>query len=261
METVMEDHVARATLSAGSFRWLAILAWVVLFVLAGCHCPDCRDTHINSPYPKTRVVAVAPFVNMSGSPDVEPLALTDLFFSELQMVEGFQVLPLNRTLAAMAALKMPSLTRSEDAVRLAEAVGADLIFVGAITAYDPYDPPEVGLTVQLYAVPGCGLDEEPALAGVSRGASLPPVPILPRAQICEVYNARHDIVRKQVREFAEIRGSEDSPLGWRLYMKSIQHYLRFACYRAISRIVEIELNRIWLASPVAEAPRDEAIAK
>ena len=256
----MEDHVTARQRAGEAIRWLTVIAWVALFLLAGCQRPDCRDTRLYSPYPKSRVVAVAPFVNMSGSPAVEPLAVSDLFFSELQMVDGFQVLPLNRTLAAMAALKMSALSSPADAIRLAEAVGADMIFVGAITAYDPYDPPEVGLTVQLYAVPGREPDGEPALAGVSRGAALPAGPVVPRAQTSEVYNARHDIVRKQVREFAEIRGSEDSPLGWRLYTRSIQHYVRFACHRAICRILDIELNRAWLAAPMAEGPTDRANA-
>lgn len=208
--------------------------------LAGCSSPAVRDTHLQSPYRDTRVVAIAPFVNQSGSADVEPLVVSDLFFSELQMVRGFAVLPVNRSLQAMAALRMHSLRSPADAIRLAEAVGADMIVVGAITAYDPYDPPELGLAVQLYVVPGRGLDD---------GCELPADgAILPRAQLAEVYNARHDIIRKRVQHFAEIRGSDDSPLGWRLYTKSIRHYVRFASYQAICQIIELEANRLWIAT-------------
>ncbi len=237
-------------------HWSCLLAAAAAGMLAGCG-PRAIDTHLSSPYPKTRVVAIAPFLNQSGSSDVDPLAVSDLFFSELQMVRGFQVLPVNRSLQAMAALNLSAMTGPGDVLQLAEFLGADLIFVGAVTAYNPYDPPELGLAVQLYARPGQGLDDDPSarldVLALERSGRPFPVdpsasdPQRPRAQVNEVYNAGHRITQKQVREFADIREGGSSPLGWRLYTKSIQHFVRFCCHRAIRQVLDAEQGRVWMA--------------
>ncbi len=234
----------------------ACLAAVMLS--GGCHSRSI-ETHLQSPYPTTRVVAIAPFMNQGASSDVDPLAASDLFFSELQMVRGFQVLPVNRSLQAMVALNMQTLGGPEDVLKLAEFLGADVIFVGAVTSYDPYDPPEVGLAVQLYALPGRGLETVGGgLDPVALERSGRPFPIdasmrdpnRPLAQVTEIYNGGHQIVQKRIREFAEIREGEDAPLGWRVYTRSIRHYLRFCCHEAIREVLAQEQGRIW-AKPMA----------
>lgn len=239
--------------------WLLAIFALAALLLAGCGSKPPVDTHLVSPYPASRVVAIAPFMNQSGSQDVDSLAVSDIFFSELQMVRGFQVLPVNRTLQAMVALKMRTLNGPADVLRLAEFLGADMIFVGAVTAYDPYNPPMVGLAVQLYALPGSG----PQSVGggvnpVALGRAGRPFPASgdlddsdpnrPRSQINEVFNASHNIVQKQVRDFAEIRGADNSPLGWQLYVKSAPHYLRFCCHRAIRDVLMQEYYRVTVVS-------------
>ncbi|MDD4891330.1 MAG: hypothetical protein PHU85_15520 [Phycisphaerae bacterium] len=217
-------------------RIAAVAAVLAAGLAAGCT-PRSGDTHLESPYLQTRVVAVVPFGNHSGSRDVDPLATSDLFFSELQMVRGFQVLPVNRSLQAMAALKMNTLSSPDDVVRLGQALGVDLVFVGVVTSYNPYNPPEVGLAVQLYAMPSRDA------AGAAAEAAGKPI-----AQVNEIYSAKHQIVQKQIREFAEIRGGKDSPLGWQLYTKSIQEFMRFCCHRAIVQTLQLEQGRIWTES-------------
>ena len=260
-------RTAPALARADRFALAGLVAIACLFALAtvaalsGCETFAApKDTHVESPYPRTRVVAIAPFVNQSGSREVEPLAVSDLFFDELQKVRNFQVLPINRSLQAMDALRMRSLTSSADAIKLASAMGADVIFVGAITAYDPYDPPEVGIALQLYAVPGHGPDGLTLTDPASGDAERPVQPrqtrsYSPRAQINEVYNARHEIVQKQIKDYAEIRGGKQSPLGWRLYTKSIQEFMRFCCYQSIRQVLQLEQDQIWLTDRGAE-PRN-----
>jgi hypothetical protein len=250
-----------ATARAERFAIAALAAVAAILALPGCgpFAPKDPDTHVESPYPRTRVVAIAPFVNQSGSREVEPLAVSDLFFSEVQKVRNFQVLPINRTLQAMDALRMHSLASPADAVRLASAMGADVIFVGAITSYNPYDPPEIGVALQLYAVPGHGPDGATLIDPASGSAEPPGQPgrkgaasLRPRAQINEIYNARHEIVQKQIKEYAELRGGKQSPLGWRLYTKSIQEYMRFCCYQSIRQVLQLEQDQIWLSDRNSE---------
>lgn len=208
------------------------------------------DTHVEGPYPRIHVVGIAPLINQSGSRDIDPLAASDLFFQEAQMVRGFQVLPINRSLQAMAGLKMAAVTSPDDVLRLGQAMGAELMFVGVITAYNPYNPPEVGLAVQLYVVPGpsgppAGLGD---IADSAVAAGRRPV-----AQIAEVYSARHENVQKAIRQYAEIRGRRDSALGWQLYTKSAPDFVRFCCHRAIVQVLQLEQGRLW-TEPVTPGP-------
>ncbi|MCG3181134.1 MAG: hypothetical protein BIFFINMI_03508 [Phycisphaerae bacterium] len=243
-------------------RKLLLLLALLISFLGGCVSPP-ADTHLQSPYPRMRVVAIAPFMNQSGSPYVDPLAVSDIFFSELQMVQGFQVLPVNRTLQAMAALRMQAVSGPDDLLKLAEFLGADMVFAGAVTAYNPYDPPEVGLAVQLYSLRGRDAAGQGGLTPTALERSGRPFPVdpdlsgadprRPASQLNEIYNAAHEIVQKEVREYAEIRGAADSPYRWQLYTKSISHFMRFCCHEAVRDLLRQEYYRQALADQAREA--------
>ena len=83
---------------------------LVLLALAGCETPKppppCEYI-LTSPYSGLRTLAVAPVINQSGSRDFDPLAVSDTLFAELQQVRGLNVLPLNKTLAAMQRSENP----------------------------------------------------------------------------------------------------------------------------------------------------------
>ncbi|MDQ7780040.1 MAG: hypothetical protein RDV41_10070, partial [Planctomycetota bacterium] len=103
-----------------------------------------------NPFPNVRTVAVAPFVNLSAEPSVDFIEVADIFAGELAQFPGFQV----RRPAVLIAdarqhgvpLPFPDVSA---AVKLAQAVGADAIVIGAITEYDPYYPPRVSVALQL----------------------------------------------------------------------------------------------------------------
>ena len=134
-------------------------AWACLFFVAAsftsCSTWEVDDlpAHRLSPYSiqHPMVWGVAPLRNESGVSVVDELRLTDMLINELQQFPGLNVLPTNRSIAAMSALELRSIDTPEQAQRLAQAMDVDALLVGTITAYDPYDPPVLGMNLALFA--------------------------------------------------------------------------------------------------------------
>lgn len=189
-------------------------------------------------------IAVAPALNFSGATDFDPAVAADWMASELASAEGINVIPVSRVLAVMARVGVSVIDSPEAADAVRRELGADLILVFAVTEYDPYEPPIVGLAAQLYGSPPgwsrqAHLDPmlvsrqaRPFAVGQDSNPSLRPV-----AQVQRVFNASHDFIRDRVREYADARGDADSVFGWRLYLVSQEHYMRYCCYAAIEELI------------------------
>ena len=86
------------------------------------------------------------------------------YFNELQLVPGYEVVPVEVTVRAMKDRHIP-LNGPADARLLAQILNVDAVVVGAVTDYSPYYPPRIGLQVEWYAAnpnfhpipPGYGL--------------------------------------------------------------------------------------------------------
>src|SRR6202020_2303411 len=94
--------------------------------------------------------AVSTAINLSGNRDFDVLTVSDALFEELQQVGGFNVLPLNKTLAAMQRLEIRTIDSPLTAQKLAEFLEVDTLVIPSVTAYDPYNPPKMGMILQLY---------------------------------------------------------------------------------------------------------------
>lgn len=180
-------------------------------------------------------IAVAPALNYSGATDFDANAVADLMASELSYVEGVNVIPVSRVMAVLARQGRQEVGSPSEALSVAEALGADAILVFAVTEYDPYNPPIVGIAAQLYGFRRAGSlgGLDPVLA--SRQArpfeTSRRVPgTVPLVQAERVFDAgRPDVVRG-VKRFAALRRGEKGPWGWRRYMASQRHYLRYCCH-------------------------------
>jgi hypothetical protein len=201
------------------------------------------DVQIRNPWLGPMRVAVAPALNFSGSADFDPYVVADLMASELAQVHGFEVLPVSRTLAVLSRQGASLVESPAHAQQVRAALGADAILVFAITEYDPYEPPIVGIAAQLYgSLPG---ERAPRIDPVRIARSPTPVsgglprpPHVPLAQTASVRNAAHQPVIREVQDYARARGGGDSPYGWRKYLVSQQSYLRFCCNAAIKELVQ-----------------------
>lgn len=104
----------------------------------------------SNPIPNLTTVAVVPFFNLSAERTVDGRRFAIAYFSELQKTPGFQVIPVGVTEQAILENHL-SLDDPADALKLAEILRADAVVVGAITEYDPYYPPKLGMQVQWYS--------------------------------------------------------------------------------------------------------------
>ncbi len=204
-----------------------------------------------SPYPTVRTYAVAPVVNLSGSRDFDTLKVSDILFGELTQVRQLQVLPVNKTLATMQRMGIASIKSAAEAQRVADAMGADAIVIAAVTAYDPYNPPTIGMTWQLYTAHELGAAPEPQ-AHTLNGQNLPveggelradagPQPV---CQISAIFPATNQTVLIELNNFAKGRSDYESALQDRRYLVDIEYYTRFVCHAMTRRLLETERGRI-----------------
>lgn len=218
-------------------------------------------TTARSPYPSRptpAIWAIAPLRNESGTSACDPLALTDKVAQAAAQVRGLRVLPLNRTLEAMRASEMPEVASPADAVKLAGDLGADGIIVGSITAYDPYNPPTIGLNLVLIPRPGRLAKRDPKpmdhmeLRYQSRGdAALTSSPWIGgvASSISIVLDGKNNQVLGDLRTYAMGRSEGRSALGWRRFLASIDLYSEFAAWHAVTALVDEEWLRLARPGP------------
>ena len=146
------------------------VAAVCCAVGAGCAALPDRivEPQFHNPLPQIHRVAVLPFFNQSAEPTVNGEAVAIAYYNELQVIPGFEVMPVGVAKAMLAASiqatgQEPML--GSDFQRLARMLNVDAVIVGSITEYSPYYPPRMGLAVNWYAAnpgfhpipPGYGL--------------------------------------------------------------------------------------------------------
>ena len=207
-----------------------------------------------SPYPAASQVvwAVAPLANESGSALVDELAITDALVEQVRQTQGVTALATNRTLAGMRALGLGAIRTPADASSLARALGADGVLVGTITAWDPYEPPTLGLDLALFARTGAMLAVDIAETDplTLRGAATDDAVLgdayrsRPVAVVSDHADASNHEVLAQARAYAEGRRDPNDPLGWRRYTKSMARFTEFVCYRVLERLLRSERQRV-----------------
>ena len=233
-----------ASRSFAGYRTMVTFAATVGFALPlGCARRD--DGAVRARPAPVTVVAVAPVLNLSGSSEWDALKVTDILASELQSSPDIMVIPVNRVLAALALRGRRTVETPQDAIDVADELGADATVVAAITEYQPYDPPIVGIVLQWYARrsaagPAEGFDPvsasrqatEVVPSGLQDGAIVAPL-----VQIQRVYNAADASVRKDVQSFAKQRAGYDSPYGWEIHVKAQELFVRYCCKAAIESML------------------------
>ena len=218
-------------------------------VSAGCQSRP-KPCLYRSPYSQPHSVAVIPFTNQSGSAALDVMAVTDEFYSELQQVEGFTVMPINRALAAMAQLNLNRVNSPGDAMLVAEALECDAVIVGSVTQYDPYPPPRMGMAVQLYLRQNVEQQKPPpevdpgklARAGKPFQLHLAE-PLEPQSMVIRIFDAGKDNVVEKIKQYAQFREGAQTPYGWEKSTTQ-RNYLRFVSYEIIGELLALERKRL-----------------
>lgn len=231
------------------------LAWLIVLSCTAAGCSSSTEEVdigpvrvVNRLGPMT--VAVAPALNLSGTTNFDRNKVADLMAGELAYADGINVIPVSRVLAVLDRQGSAGVESPAHALEIAGVLGADAILVFAVTEYDPYNPPVVGIAAQLYGqVPGGR-----PLGGSERGSQVDPVlvqrqafepvdrqgpgaRIEPISQTQRVFNAAHERIERSVKDYASSRSAGENPYGWRLYLVSQQHFLRYCCWNVIESLM------------------------
>ncbi|MCP4709631.1 MAG: hypothetical protein GY869_13475 [Planctomycetes bacterium] len=222
---------------------------LVLLIALGCQSqpnPFYEPGFVTEP----RTIAIAPFLNQSGSEYLVPMAVTDAFYSELQSIEGLTVVHPNRIMTEMMNLGIETVSSPQDALSLADQLHADAIIVGAITAYDPYPPPEIGMKLQLYAreirsdINANGNVDPGDIVRQPTSFDMPFSPELkPRVGLTRIFDADRQDVVEEIKKYASIRTGQQRPHSWRYYTTQA-NFIRFVSYQMIGDLLTRE--RDWL---------------
>jgi len=128
---------------------------VALLLAALCllaFAPGCMimEIGVTNPVPGLSTVAVAPFINLSHERAVDGRRFALAYYSELQKVPGFEVVPVGVTEAVIVENNL-QINSPDDVLKLARLLNVDAVVVGAVTDYAPYYPPRVGMQVEWYS--------------------------------------------------------------------------------------------------------------
>lgn len=184
-----------------------------------------------------------PVLNLSNRTGWDELQVTDMLAGELQSLPEFAVIPVDRVLATLASRGQDHARTAAEVRQVGRELGADWVLLAAVTEFDPYDPPRVGLTLQGYRtawniVEGGRLDPVAAsrLAVDSPPAAAEEEADAPCLQSQVVLDAATQETRERLKDYASRRVGYESPFGWRVHAKSQQLFLRFSCHEAIQSI-------------------------
>ena len=193
----------------------AVLASLVL--ASGCAAGSHKYTkYPENPFPDVRIVAVLPFMNHTGQENVPVDEFGEILASEFLKFRGFRVV---RPRAVSRLVEPGREIRSfDEARRIGTRVKADAVVVAAVTDYDPYRPPRLGVSIQFLRIqPREVTDAE--IDRIVRSASWRLGPLgMGRQQAGywmrafeRVYDAHQETVRGELRRYAASHVEGDGP--------------------------------------------------
>ena len=213
---------------------------LLVVVVAGCNGkkPYGTEAQVYLPGAKRQVWAVAPAVNLSGQ-EVDPLLQADDLFEQLQQVHGLTVIPVNRVAQVFAALQIARVQSQDQAKLVCEELGCDVLVVPTVTIYDPYDPPKVGASLQIFkkgkdqAIQNVDVRMLARAATPPPGAPLPPPTQVAFKQSVGMFDAANGSVRERLTSYAAGRNDPVGPLGEREYLVNMDRYCGFVYHELI----------------------------
>jgi hypothetical protein len=229
--------------------------------LCGCVAPP-QAPSLADPFSgqQRQVWAVAPIRNESGSQYADGLIFADHLTRQLENTPNLDVLPVNRTLAVMEREQLPRIASQADALRVLQALGADALVVGSISAYDPYDPPKVGLAVELYtlaAIPPPQAIDLMAMrtAAVDEMARLDDRPHAeqPVATAGGFFDAADPTVLGMLERYAYHRGVAPGVEAVRLHRINMDLFNQFVCHVVGQQLLLAQANRFATAQPADQS--------
>jgi len=188
------------------------------------------------------VWAIAPAIDLSGQDAVDPLLQADLLYQQLQVVQGLTVIPVNRVTQVYSSLGIEQVQSEEQAKVVCGLLGADALVVPTVTAYDPYNPPKFGASLQLMrgsggAVPAADVNPRQMLRQAAPPADQPMPQPAGFKQAVGMYDAANGSVREALFVYAAGRNDPLGPMGRNEYLMSMDRFCGFVYFQLISDLV------------------------
>jgi hypothetical protein len=224
---------------------MGVLA-LLLAIGGGCQKPVGygREQELGLDQERGEVWAVAPALNLSGQRDVDPLLQADIVYGQLQRVRGLTVVPVNRVAEVYASLRIEKVQSADQAAIVCDLLGCDALVVPTVTAYDPYNPPKMGASIQVFNRPGSFSRQASAVdvRELARAAAPPPGESLPKQpdsflQAVGMFDAANGTTRDAVLAYAAGRNDPVGPMGSKEYFASMERYCGFVYYELIADVL------------------------
>jgi len=220
-----------------SIRWLALCT-----LLSGCVTPKYGvEQQLTLKTPVQAVWAVAPAINLSGEPQVDPLLQADLLYQQLQSVHNVTVIPVNRVVEVYSALRITKVESEKQAALVCDQLGCDALVIPSVTLFDPYSPPKMGASVQLLLRNGLAHMENVNARDLARRAtpsadqSLPPSPNF--MQAVGMFDSANGSTHAAVLEYAKGRNDPLGPMGAKEYFADMDRYCGFVYHSLIADLI------------------------
>jgi hypothetical protein len=217
-----------------------------LIGLSGCTqapAPYGTERQLALPAKHRQAWAVAPVLDLSGQ-QIDPILQADLVFQQLQTVHGLTVIPVNRVVEVFVGLRIDKVQTEQQAQLVCELLGCDALLVTSVTAFDPYNPPKVGASMQVFAKGGSFARQASNVDAreLARRAAPPPnEEALPQGgsflQAVGMFDAANGSVRDALLAYAKGRNDPVGPLQSKEYFVSIDRYAGFAYHELIKDLL------------------------
>lgn len=201
-----------------------------------------RELGIYMPRGGPRTIAVAPAINLSGTPGVDPLVVADQVYAQVGQVRGVTVVPVNRVAEVLVALGLRQIETAQQAEAVCDQLGVEALIVPTVTLWVPYDPPKMGASLSMFSsaslqASGSRMD----IRELVRSATPGPMESLPgRAdflQAAGVFDASAGSVRDRIASYATGRTDPLGPLGVREITLSTEAYSAFVWHELLGELL------------------------
>ena len=223
--------------------------------VGGCSGLDKPDSAMTAGiYPRRQLWAVVPLINESGSLNVDGTRFADHLANQFENHPGIDTVPVNRVLAAMDEIGVSQVTSPVQLLGLRRTLAVDGLIVGTINAYDPYDPPKLGVMIELYVDPALPWFSDPesirrlTWAGVddqTRPLELLSASRSPVSVVSGYFDAADPLTRERLMHYGIKRGvTPHDEHAWRFYRINMDLYTEFVAHIVSSKLMEAEARRL-----------------
>jgi len=226
---------------ASLVRAAPLLACVISLACGKSKPPYGSEEQIGLPGNVRQTWAVAPVINDSGQKPVDPVLQADLVYQQLQAVAGLNVIPVNKVVEVYNTLRIERVASDEQAALICDILGADALLIATVSIYDPYDPPKMAASLNLFRRGGYRRPVNVDIRELARRATPATMPASPAGtgfvQVVGMFDAANGSVRAEALRYAQGRNDPNGPYQARIYLVEMDRYCGFVYHSLIRELL------------------------